>query len=86
MAVSGDDIVSVDAEVTVSSLRWTSTRFLFVGAVTAMADKTLNKKSVSRAARDARLTTTKLKHTVKNTMRVDQSSPAPVPRHPSHTD
>lgn len=65
LAVSADDIVSVEAEVTVSSLRWTTTRFLFVGAEAATADKTMNKTSAPRAARDARLTTTKLTHTEK---------------------
>lgn len=86
LSVSGDDAVSVEAEVTVSSLRWwTTARVLFVGAVTATA-----KKSVTpRATRDDLSAPTKLKHTIKNTSRainVDQSSPAPVPTHPSCID
>lgn len=58
--------IQFQVEVTVSSLRWTPTRFSFVGAVIAMAVKTLGKKSVTpRANGDALRTTTNLQQTVK---------------------
>lgn len=63
----------------------------FVGAVTAMAVKTLGKKSVTpRANGDALRTTTNLEQTVQKkppwAITVNQSSPAQVTSHPSRSE